>query len=98
MYILLLAYGASTATTILPCISTILTIPTSPHQPGKYGPLTLTLEQKRTMLFAYAPFLVITLVMAIDSGFKLRALIKEVDDQKVRRRVTKAVMSGKKAE
>jgi hypothetical protein len=68
IYPLLLAYGASTATTTLACVATFLY--------GTPAPL-LTASQRIFLLSSYVPFLLIPLAMAVDSAFRLVSIAGE---------------------
>jgi hypothetical protein len=58
--ILLVGYGASTATTTLPCVVYILNKSSE-----------VTGYQLMVLLSSYVPFMVIPLVMAVDMGLRL---------------------------
>ncbi|KAF9070014.1 transmembrane protein 6/97 [Rhodocollybia butyracea] len=66
IYVLILAYGASTATTTLPCIFFVL-------RESAAG--NITAAQLLILLSSYIPFFVIPLIMAIDMGFRIHNII-----------------------
>ncbi|KAE9392417.1 hypothetical protein BT96DRAFT_830607 [Gymnopus androsaceus JB14] len=68
IYVLILAYGASTATTTLPCIFYIL------KENAK-----ITSEQQLILLSSYIPFFLIPLMMAVDMGFRLYNIVASSD-------------------
>ncbi|THH08545.1 hypothetical protein EW145_g2648 [Phellinidium pouzarii] len=71
LYPLLLVYAASTTTTTLPCLTTVLFAPSAPTT----GPtLALTPEQRALLLASYYPFFVVPLVMCIDMAVRLGRL------------------------
>ncbi|KAJ3776364.1 hypothetical protein FB446DRAFT_307156 [Lentinula raphanica] len=80
IYPLLIAYGASTATTTLPCIFYIL---------KEYSESRITSTQLLILLASYIPFLVVPLVMAIDVGFRVYRIVVvrdgEEEEGKVKR-------------
>ncbi|KAJ3824134.1 transmembrane protein 6/97 [Lentinula raphanica] len=80
IYPLLIAYGASTATTTLPCIFYIL---------KEYSESRITSTQLLILLASYIPFLVVPLVMAIDIGFRVYRIVVvrdgEEEEGKVKR-------------
>jgi hypothetical protein len=63
IYLLLLVYGASTATTTLPCITTILFAS------------SITSEQRGMLLACYAPYLLMPLIMTVDMANRVNNLI-----------------------
>ncbi|KAJ4474441.1 transmembrane protein 6/97 [Lentinula aciculospora] len=67
-YVLTLAYGASTATTTLPCIFYIL----KEHS-------RMTPEQQIILLSSYVPFFVIPLLMAVDMGFRVYNIVASAE-------------------
>ncbi|WVR09147.1 hypothetical protein IAU60_006209 [Kwoniella sp. DSM 27419] len=73
VYPLLLAYGASTATTLLPCLGAIFTSQPKP-------PFTTT--EIATLLSEYIPFLLIPLGMAIDMAVKLTKIVAAAQERK----------------
>ncbi|ORX39019.1 transmembrane protein 6/97 [Kockovaella imperatae] len=66
VYPLLLAYGASTATTLLPTLQALFTVPSTP-------PLS-TLELAN-LLGCYVPYLLIPLGIAMDMSIRLHRII-----------------------
>nr|XP_031862314.1 uncharacterized protein CI109_002279 [Kwoniella shandongensis]KAA5529386.1 hypothetical protein CI109_002279 [Kwoniella shandongensis] len=75
VYPLLLAYGASTATTLIPCLGALFTANPKP---------AFTTTEWVTLLSEYIPFLLIPLGIAVDMGVKL---VKIVDQAQVRRSI-----------
>jgi hypothetical protein len=80
IYVLLLFYGASTATTTLACLADILALP-APTTRGTCNLLDtglepcLTCAQRMTLIALYGPFLLVPLIMAIDMAFRVHALV-----------------------
>jgi hypothetical protein len=64
---LLLAYGASTTTTLLPTLQYLL-------NPSIVSP-PLTTSELAALLSSYTPFLLIPLTITLDMGFRLYAII-----------------------
>jgi hypothetical protein len=75
IYPLLIAYGASSATTTFACIATVL-----------YGlPATaLTSNETAFLLANYVPFFLLPLGMAIDLAFRLVSVVASVDTKEGR--------------
>jgi len=76
IYVLLLIYGASTFTTVLPCITTILHTPETTTAAIGQKIISLTFEQRVLLLSSYVPFAVVPLVMTIDMAFRVWSLVK----------------------
>ncbi|KAJ3877396.1 transmembrane protein 6/97 [Lentinula edodes] len=67
IYVLILAYGASTATTVLPCIVHFL----QEH---------LNMTSSRLMLLSsYVPFFLVPLLMAVDMGFRVYNIVAYIE-------------------
>ncbi|WVQ93314.1 hypothetical protein IAU59_000382 [Kwoniella sp. CBS 9459] len=73
VYPLILAYGASTATTLIPCLGALLTA--TPKPP-------FTSQEYLTLLSEYIPFLLFPLGMAIDMGIKLVKIVNVAQERK----------------
>ncbi|KAG2011626.1 hypothetical protein CC2G_011720 [Coprinopsis cinerea AmutBmut pab1-1] len=73
LYPLMAIYGASTATTTLPCIVLVLTTP--PTGVATVLGSTVSSGQRLTLLASYLPYLLIPLVMAIDSAYRMAGLV-----------------------
>ncbi|KAJ4469863.1 transmembrane protein 6/97 [Lentinula aciculospora] len=67
IYILLLAYGASTATTVLPCIFYF------------FQEHNMTATQRLILLSSYVPFFLVPLVMAIDMGSRVYNIVASAE-------------------
>ncbi|KAF9006043.1 hypothetical protein BDQ17DRAFT_1239476 [Cyathus striatus] len=76
IYVLLLAYGASTATTTLPCIVQLLTTPETTSATIAKGIVSVTNEQRFILLSSYVPFFLIPLIMAVDMSLRITRLVK----------------------
>lgn len=82
IYILLLAYGASTATTTLPCVMVILATPQT--NPALRQIVSVTTAQRTLLLLSYIPFFVVPLVMALDMSSRVLTYVRagvEVEDR-----------------
>ncbi|KAI0709661.1 transmembrane protein 6/97 [Cerioporus squamosus] len=66
IYLLLLIYGASTATTTLACIADVLATPVTP---------TPTRTPTLLLLSSYIPFFIAPFIIAIDMAFRLHKLV-----------------------
>jgi len=73
--LLLLIYGASTATTVLPCLATILALPTTSDLTIKAAIYSLTDAQRTILLQSYIPFLVLPAMMMVDFGIRTLKLV-----------------------
>ncbi|KAF9047200.1 hypothetical protein BDZ89DRAFT_1099290 [Hymenopellis radicata] len=65
IYVLLLAYAASTATTTLPCIAFVI------HRSD-----SLTTEQLVMLLSSYIPFFLLPFAMAVDMALRLQNIVQ----------------------
>jgi len=72
---LLLAYGASTATTLLPTLTYLLN-PTIASPP-------LTPSELTTLLSSYIPFLLIPVTVALDMSWRIYKIIDRAQVKKV---------------
>ncbi|KAF5355274.1 hypothetical protein D9758_006060 [Tetrapyrgos nigripes] len=71
IYVLLLAYGASTATTTLPCIFFILK-----------SAAQVTSAQEALLLSSYIPFFLIPFGMAVDMAVRLSKIVSQAGSEK----------------
>ncbi|TBU30442.1 transmembrane protein 6/97 [Dichomitus squalens] len=71
IYVLLLIYAASTATTTIPCLAVILSTPVSPTP---LSGISITAEQRLLLLSSYIPFCLVPLVMTFDMAFRVQKL------------------------
>jgi EXPERA (EXPanded EBP superfamily) len=76
IYTLLLIYGASTATTTLPCITTIFALPLTSPETILAGVHSVTTEQKWMLLSSYVPYFVVPLFMTLDMAARVGALMQ----------------------
>ncbi|TFK39887.1 transmembrane protein 6/97 [Crucibulum laeve] len=77
IYVLLLVYAASTATTALPCVMYLLQVPhATPDSIGK-GIVSLSFEQRLLLLSSYIPFFLIPLLMTVDMAMRVLKLVKK---------------------
>jgi hypothetical protein len=72
---LLLAYGASTTTTLIPVLQHLFTVDASPP---------FTSAEFLNLLAAYLPYLFVPLTMTVDMGWRLTKIVSEAN---VRKRV-----------
>ncbi|KAJ6619956.1 transmembrane protein 6/97 [Mycena sp. CBHHK59/15] len=75
IYVLMLVYAASTATTVLPCVTTILATPPPSPAALAQGIATLSPDQRAMLLASYVPFFVVPLLMAVDMAFRVSGLV-----------------------
>ncbi|GBE87558.1 Transmembrane protein [Sparassis crispa] len=80
IYVLLLIYAASTATTTLPCLAVILSTPILGASNVAAGVVPITSEQRLMLLSSYVPFLILPLFMTVDMALRLWKLL-EVGNQ-----------------
>ncbi|KAI0796051.1 transmembrane protein 6/97 [Abortiporus biennis] len=84
LYLLLLAYGASTSTTLLPCLSIFFSTPTTTAETLKQGVIAITSFQRMLLFASYVPFLLVPLGMTIDMALRLEKLArkgKEIEEK-----------------
>ncbi|KAI0257101.1 transmembrane protein 6/97 [Lactifluus subvellereus] len=74
IYGLLVLYGASTCTTTLACVVTILNTPTTSAATIAQKIISITSEQRVMLLSSYIPFFLIPLYLAIDMALRLQKL------------------------
>ncbi|KAF8586343.1 hypothetical protein K439DRAFT_1652632 [Ramaria rubella] len=90
IYLLLLIYGASTATTTLSCLTTVLAVPTATDAKNALETVAVTDLQRLFLLSSYVPFLIIPVVMTLDMAWRLSKILDLVHPgHKVATRVTK---------
>ncbi|KAJ7251359.1 transmembrane protein 6/97 [Mycena rebaudengoi] len=75
IYVLVLVYGASTATTVLACLATVLAMPAPSPDALARGIPTLSSDQLFMILSSYVPFFLIPLVMTVDMAFRIYGLV-----------------------
>ena len=76
IYILMLIYGASTATTTLACIAVILGTPvTSAAAAIATNAVSITPDQRFLLLSSYVPFFVVPFVMTVDMAMRVLRLV-----------------------
>ena len=71
-----MVYGASTATTILPCLTTFLALPTATPAVLAAGIPSLSEIQRVFLLASYGPFFVICFMMTVDMSLRLASLVR----------------------
>ncbi|KAL1759203.1 transmembrane protein 6/97 [Schizophyllum commune] len=71
IYPILLIYGASTATTTLPCLVYLYTAPNTNEWTQANNVPSITPQERLILLSSYAPYFLIPLVMAVDMAFRL---------------------------
>ncbi|KAJ7678203.1 transmembrane protein 6/97 [Mycena polygramma] len=77
IYVLMLVYGASTATTVWPCVWTLLATPEPSPAALASGIATLTPDQRVMLLASYVPFCFLPLLMAVDMAFRLQGIVRD---------------------
>jgi len=80
-YPYILAYGASTATTLLPSLAAVLSAPVG--ETSIRG-VQITEGQRMNLLFSYVPFLLIPLGMAVDMCFRIAKIVGESEGEGVK--------------
>ncbi|KAF7332386.1 putative membrane protein [Mycena kentingensis (nom. inval.)] len=76
-YILLLVYAASTATTVWPCLATIIATPAPSTDALARGVATLAPQERAMLLSSYVPFFLIPLIMTLDMSFRIYGLVND---------------------
>ncbi|KAH9980855.1 transmembrane protein 6/97 [Lactifluus volemus] len=74
IYGLLVLYGASTSTTTLACIATVINTPTTSAATIASNVVSITPAQRVILLSSYVPFFVIPLYLAVDMALRLQKL------------------------
>jgi hypothetical protein len=74
IYALLALYGASTSTTTLACLATVINTPTTSAATIAQGVFSITLQQRVILLASYVPYFIIPLFIAVDMAFRLQKL------------------------
>jgi hypothetical protein len=74
IYSLLVLYGASTCTTTLACVATIMGTPTTSAATIAQMVISITFEQRVLLLCSYVPFFIIPLCIAVDMALRLQKL------------------------
>lgn len=72
VYPLLALYGASTSTTTLACLATVLRMP------------EIKSQRRVELLATYLPFLLVPLVMSVDYGIRLTRIVRVADKGKAK--------------
>ncbi|KAG1842152.1 transmembrane protein 6/97 [Suillus subalutaceus] len=80
IYVLLLIYAASTTTTTLPCLSVLMTTPTTSAQTITDKVVSVTTSQRFLLLSSYIPFFIIPFIMTIDMASRLSKLVMTAMD------------------
>lgn len=73
----MLVYGASTATTVWPCVWTLLATPEPSPAALASGIATLSSDQRVMLLASYVPFFLLPLLMTVDVAFRLHGIVGE---------------------
>lgn len=76
IYVLLLTYAATAVTTTLPCLTTILATPVTAVASTNPASVSVTSDQRFSLLTSYVPFLIVPLLMTVDMGFRVLGLVK----------------------
>ncbi|KIK99355.1 hypothetical protein PAXRUDRAFT_822835 [Paxillus rubicundulus Ve08.2h10] len=75
IYVLLLVYAASTATTTLPCLAVLLATPITSAQTIAAGIPSVTSFQRLLLLSSYVPFFLLPLFMTVDMALRVIKLV-----------------------
>jgi len=76
IYILLLIYGASTATTVLPCLAVLLSTPITSADTIAAGVPSVSASQRLLLLSSYVPFFVLPAFMTFDMATRIARLVR----------------------
>ncbi|KAF9563905.1 hypothetical protein CPC08DRAFT_816257 [Agrocybe pediades] len=77
IYPLLAVYAASSATTTLACLTTVLTTPELTPELLARGAVAVSDSQRFLLLSSYVPFFLIPLIMAVDMTTRVTRLVKK---------------------
>lgn len=75
IYVVLLIYAASTSTTTLPCLTTVLAVPRTEDPTAAFKTVAVTDAQLIMLLSSYVPFLLIPLFMTLDMAWRISKMI-----------------------
>ncbi|GJE90316.1 DUF2781 domain-containing protein [Phanerochaete sordida] len=75
IYLLMLIYAASTATTTLPCLAVIIQTPTTSAETLAANIVSITTTERLMLLSSYLPFFLLPLGMTVDMAQRLTRLI-----------------------
>ncbi|KAG8939321.1 hypothetical protein FRC03_006376 [Tulasnella sp. 419] len=81
VYLLIICYGVSTATTVLACLATFWAVP-SHEMATSVDPASLTSGERLFLLGNYIPFLMFPVIMAVDCAMEV------AKDMKVAHQIT----------
>ncbi|KZP01719.1 hypothetical protein CALVIDRAFT_594413 [Calocera viscosa TUFC12733] len=73
--VLILIYAASTATTTLACVATVVALPTTSDLTIQAGLRSLTDIQRYMLLSSYVPFMAVPALMVVDMGLRTLRLV-----------------------
>ncbi|KIJ59216.1 hypothetical protein HYDPIDRAFT_181441 [Hydnomerulius pinastri MD-312] len=76
IYVLMLVYAASTATTTLPCLAVLLATPITSAQTIAAGIQSITSSQRLMLLSSYIPFFLLPLFMTVDMALRIVKLVQ----------------------
>ena len=76
IYVLLLIYGASTTTTIIPLLEAIIQAPLSDSDLARSSSPLVTRSQKRGLLASYGSFFLICLYLTVDMAKRVVELVR----------------------
>ncbi|KAI6160693.1 transmembrane protein 6/97 [Pisolithus thermaeus] len=88
IYPLLVIYGASTATTVVPCLAVLLSTPTTSPETIAAGIHSVTSFQQILLLSSYIPFLLVPLLITVDMAFRLSKFVKAGTAAKAKKKNT----------
>ncbi|KAJ7504183.1 transmembrane protein 6/97 [Mycena galericulata] len=77
IYVLILVYAASTATTVWPCVATIVATPGPSPAALARGIATVSADERAMLLASYVPFCVVPLVMTVDMAFRVHGIVSD---------------------
>ncbi|PPQ73236.1 hypothetical protein CVT26_015039 [Gymnopilus dilepis] len=77
IYPLLILYGASSATTTLACITTILQTPQTTPETLAQGIVSVTTQERLMLLSSYVPFFLVPFIMAVDMTLRVSKLVRK---------------------
>ncbi|KAG6374727.1 transmembrane protein 6/97 [Boletus reticuloceps] len=76
IYVLILIYGASTATTTLPCLAVLFNTPITSAETIATGVQSITMSQRYMLLSSYLPFFLVPMLMTIDMATRIAKLVQ----------------------
>ncbi|KIJ55617.1 hypothetical protein M422DRAFT_774602 [Sphaerobolus stellatus SS14] len=86
IYIPLIIYGASTATTTLACLTTVFSVPSTTNAADALKHPALTDFQRLALIACYVPYMLIPLGMALDMAVRVSKMVDWKKEEGVKKK------------